>query len=85
MGIDGKKYAEAIAAELRAERAAKTPRLTVEALGERAGLHKQTLLRYLNGTRDIPMPVFYDLAQALGVNPIELVERAERRLASEEG
>ena len=77
MDTDGKKSGDALAAELRAERGAKE--LSIEALADRAGLHKVTVMRYLKGDRDIPVPAFYQLAQALGVSPTDLLDKAEDR------
>lgn len=50
-------------------------------LAERVGIHPVTLTKYMKGQRSIPMPVFFDIAAALGISPRELMERAEARLA----
>lgn len=49
-------------------------------LAERVGIHPVTLTKYMKGQRSIPMPVFFDIATALGVSPRALMERAEARL-----
>ncbi|AOT24268.1 immunity repressor [Propionibacterium phage Anatole] len=63
----GKRFGDAVAAELRAQRARK--RITFDALAAQTGLAKTTVLNYLNGHRDIPMPAFFDLCRALDVSP----------------
>jgi len=50
-------------------------------LAERVGIHPVTLTKYMKGQRSIPMPIFFAVAEALGVSPRELMERAEARLA----
>lgn len=50
-------------------------------LAERVGIHPVTLTKYMKGQRSIPMPVFFDIANTLGVSPRVLMERAEARLA----
>lgn len=49
-------------------------------LAERVGIHHVTLTKYMKGQRSIPMPVFFEIATALGVSPRTLMERAEARL-----
>lgn len=77
MVTDGKAESQAVAAQLRAERAA--AELTIDQLSDRSGIHKQTLMRYLKGTREIPLASFYAIADGLGVTADELLERAQRR------
>lgn len=52
-------------------------------LAKRAGLNVSTLHRYLAGERDIPLPVFAEISNALGLTYIELAGRAQRRLDGE--
>lgn len=63
MGDYGDKFNQAIAAELRAQRARK--QFTLDQLAEKTGLSKATVLRYLNGQRQIPMDAFGELCLAL--------------------
>lgn len=70
----------AVAAELRAERAAQ--RMTVDTLVARSGVSRSTLLRVLNAERAIAVESLQDIARALGVASSTLVRRAERRLES---
>lgn len=74
----GKRFSEAVSAELRAERARTNQ--TVASIVETTGLAKSTVLYYLNGKRDIPTTSFVDLCRALGVSPIVIFERAESGL-----
>jgi transcriptional regulator with XRE-family HTH domain len=75
-------YGEAIQAALvtqvKAEMAAKN--MKQSDLAERSGIPTSTLHRYLNGSRDIPMPVAFGIASALELSLVELFQRAERRL-----
>lgn len=50
-------------------------------LAEAAGMERVTLNRYLRGHRAMPMPVFFKIAEALGVAPQVLMQRAEARVA----
>jgi transcriptional regulator with XRE-family HTH domain len=52
-------------------------------LANASGIPTSTLHRYLSGARDIPLPVFAEIAQALGLSMIELAIRAQRRLDAE--
>jgi len=52
-------------------------------LAKRAGLNVSTLHRYLAGERDIPLPVFVGISDALGLSYLELAARAQRRLDGE--
>jgi transcriptional regulator with XRE-family HTH domain len=45
------------------------------------GIESATLSRYLKGHRNMPMPTFFKVAEALGVTPRVLMERAEARIA----
>jgi transcriptional regulator with XRE-family HTH domain len=67
--------------ELRAERSMRN--MTVKQLAEKAGIFHGTLLRYLNNHREMPVPVLYDVAVALDVDPGVLIDRAAARLAAE--
>ena len=72
--------ATAVAQQLQAERAAN--KLTYTELAAAAGLGQQTVMRYLNGDRDIPIRALIDLASALEIRTDELIRRAEDRLQS---
>ena len=82
MDTYGKQFNAAVAAELRAERAAK--KITVDALATSSGMPKGTLLRYLNAQRDIPVPALADIASALGIDPALVLDRASARVQREQ-
>lgn len=69
---------QALAAEIRAERAAVG--ITVRELALRSGVPYGTLNRILPGERDISFGQLTQLAGALGLTPSELSERAVRRM-----
>lgn len=70
----------AVAAELRAERAAKG--ITFDAITERVSLSKSTLLLF-NARRLISLEPLVEITGALGISVIEIIERAENRLERE--
>ena len=82
MGNYGTAIQAAIATQIRAEMAAKGWKQAE--LAKRAGLNVSTLHRYLSGERDIPLPVFAELAGVLDLTYIELAGRAQRRLDGED-
>lgn len=53
-------------------------------LSQASKIPTSTLSRYLSGARDIPLPEFADIADALGLSMIELAQRAQRRLDGED-
>lgn len=65
----------AVAAELRAERARK--QITVQKLADEAELSKSAVLHYLNGQRTIPIASFIEICRAIEVSPVTIMERAE--------
>lgn len=74
-------YQEAIAEQLRAERAARG--LTIEELVARTTLHRSSVIRYLSGERDIKMSALFEMAEALGLTVPVLLLRAEERLGNQ--
>lgn len=78
MGNYGTEIQQAIAVQIKAEMAASG--LKQADLIKATGIVGSTLSRYLNAGRDIPLPVFVDICQALGLPINELVARAQRRL-----
>lgn len=49
-------------------------------LAEAVGIERATLNRYLTGKRSMPMPTFFAVAEAFGISPRVLMERAEARI-----
>ena len=78
MATYGEQIQEAVAAQIRAELAAAG--LTKADLARMTGKPENTIGRYLNGQRDIPWPVYADIAHALKLTVHELAARAQRRL-----
>ncbi|WP_426989685.1 helix-turn-helix domain-containing protein [Pseudarthrobacter sp. Y6] len=78
MGNYGTDIQSAMAVQIKAEMAARDWKQSD--LSRATGIVSSTLHRYLSGARDIPLPVFADIAQALGMSMIELATRAQRRL-----
>ncbi len=72
----------AVAAELRAERAA--TRMSIRTLSEESGIPEVSLNRYLSGKRDIPGSVLLSLGEALSIDPGVLLDRAARRAQGEQ-
>lgn len=70
----------AMAAEIRAERAAHRGRITVKELALQAGIAYGTLNRILSGERDINVTQIARIAAALDTTPEKLVAGAVERL-----
>lgn len=70
--------ARAIAAQVKAERAAAN--LTQKDLGKAAGLSDSTVLRIENAQRSADVVDLERIARAVGIDLVELIQRAERRL-----
>ena len=77
MGAFGKEAQSAITVQIKAEIAALDWRQSD--LCNAIGIPTSTLSRYLSGARDIPIPVFAEIARALGLSIPELLARAQRR------
>lgn len=69
----------AIAAQIRVELAERE--MEQRELATAVGIESATLSRYMTGKRSMPMPTFFAVAEALGLSPRVLMERAEARLA----
>ena len=82
MGTYGNDIQAAIAAQIKAEMGAKGWKQAD--LAKATSMQGSTLYRYLAGARDIPLPVMADIATALGMDIIELAQRAQRRLDGED-
>lgn len=75
---DESKASQSIAAQLRAVVAVKG--VLKKELAERSGLAVNTLSRYLNGHRDIPVSAFMQICQALDIDPGALLNKAAEDL-----
>lgn len=74
----GDKIQAAVISQINAEIAAAG--MNKVELAKKSGIPNSTLSRYLKGERDIPLPVFAGIADALGITYVELSARAQRRL-----
>jgi transcriptional regulator with XRE-family HTH domain len=77
-----KQFSATVGAEIRAEAAAQGTR--IKDLAARMGINRVVLIRYLDGTRDFPLTVLYRAAEALGVSPRVIIQRASERMAANE-
>lgn len=75
----------AMAAEIRAERAAYRPKLSVKELARRSGIAYGTLNRILSGERDINTTQISRIAVVLGTTPAKLMDGATERLGGVDG
>jgi transcriptional regulator with XRE-family HTH domain len=73
------QFQDAIAATLRAERAAR--KLSMDKLAELSGVSRATIVRLESGTRHGDLVQFYKIATAMGMTGSELLRRAEQRQA----
>ncbi|KAA8830117.1 helix-turn-helix domain-containing protein [Bifidobacterium tissieri] len=73
----GERFAAAIAAELRAQKARR--RIGDEDIADAVGVHRVSVSRYLSGARPIPMVTFAELCDYLGVSPVEVIDNAEKQ------
>ncbi|MDE5640989.1 helix-turn-helix domain-containing protein [Bifidobacterium castoris] len=73
----GERFAQALAAELRAQKARR--KVSDEQIGEAIGAHRVSVSRYLTGERPIPMVVFADMCDFLGVSPSKVIDDAEQQ------
>ena len=81
MGTYGNDIQSAMAVQIKAEMAARDWKQSD--LASASDIPTSTLSRYMKGERDIPLPVFADIAKALGLSMVELAMRAQRRLDGE--
>lgn len=57
--------------------------MTQQDLAQKMGIEKATLNRWLKGHTAMKMSTFYELADALGITPQELMQRAGSRVEQE--
>lgn len=74
----GKAFTTAVAAELRAQR--ERLHMTFPALADTTGIPRNTLMRYLNGYRDIPLAAFGRIARALQLDASKLLDAVQADL-----
>ncbi|WP_455676388.1 helix-turn-helix domain-containing protein [Pseudoscardovia suis] len=71
------RFAKDLAAELRAEKARK--QVNDEDIAQATNTHRVSISRYLSGARPIPLTVFADICDYLGVPPSKVIDEAEKR------
>jgi transcriptional regulator with XRE-family HTH domain len=77
----GERLEAALAKQIRIELAERE--ITQKDLAEAAGIGRPALNRYMQCKQSFPMPVFFSIAEALGLTPRVLMERAEARIQAE--
>jgi transcriptional regulator with XRE-family HTH domain len=77
----GQKLEAALAKQLIVELAERE--MHQKDLAEAAGVGRPALNRYLKGHQSMPMPLFFRIAEVLGLSPQELMRRAEARIPQE--
>lgn len=75
----GERLEAALATQIRVELAERE--MSQKELAEAVEVHPVTMSHYMKGNRSMPMPVFFLVADAFGLSPRELMQRAEARLA----
>ncbi|GAB2702605.1 transcriptional regulator with XRE-family HTH domain [Microbacterium marinum] len=74
----GERFNAEVAADLRAARSRQ--RKSFPEIADTTGIPRNTLLRYFNGQRDIPMPAFGRIARALNLPVGETLDAIAQRL-----
>jgi plasmid maintenance system antidote protein VapI len=57
--------------------------MTQKDLAEAIGVGRPAVNHYIKGHKSMPMPTFFKVAEALGLSPRELMQRAESRVQPE--
>jgi len=79
MNTDGTRLEAALTTQIKVELAGLD--MDQKDLAAAIGIERATLSRYMTGKRSMPMPTFFKVAEALGVSPQTLMQRAEARVA----
>jgi transcriptional regulator with XRE-family HTH domain len=79
MNTYGERLETALSTQIKVELAERG--MDQKDLADAVGVERATLSRYMTGKRSMPMPTFFKVAEALGVSPRVLMERAEARIA----
>lgn len=77
--IDDEQFSAALGRQIRVELAERA--MTQQDLANAVPLEPATLNRYVQGRRDMPLPVFRRVASLLGLSAAELMGRIEGRAA----
>jgi plasmid maintenance system antidote protein VapI len=76
------RYNAAIGRQIRAEISAAGQ--SILGVAKQLGIARSTLDNYVTGKRDIPVPVAYQVAELLGLDPQTLIQRATERFHAED-
>jgi len=79
MNTDGTRLEAALTTQIKVELAGLD--MDQKDLAAAIGIERATLSRYMTGKRSMPMPTFFKVAEALGLTPQTLMQRAEARVA----
>lgn len=79
MNTYGENLERALSTQIRVEMVDRG--MEQQELAEKVGINRVTMNRYLKNHSSMPMPIFFKVAEALGLSPREMMQRAEARLA----
>lgn len=79
MDTYGERLEAALSTQIKVELAERD--MDQKDLATAIGVERATLNRYMKGHRSMPMPIFFKVAEALGVSAQALMQRAEARIA----
>lgn len=68
---------DTLLAQIRAELAFRE--ITQKELAERLGMDPAVLSRYMRAKRDMPMSIYFDISEALGLAPNYLLQKATEK------
>jgi len=71
-------YNAAVGAQMKAE--IYGAGLNIKTASGKTGINYRTLIRYIDGERNIPIPVVFQIADATGLDARTIVGRAQERL-----
>jgi transcriptional regulator with XRE-family HTH domain len=82
MSTYGEQLELALAKQIRIELAERD--MEQKDLADALGIGRSSLNRYMQNHQSFPMPVFFRIAEVLGLSPKALMERAEARVQPED-
>lgn len=78
MDTYGERLEAALATQIKVELAERD--WTQKDLAEAVGVGRPAMNHYVKGHKSMPMPTFFKVAEALGLTPQTLMQRAEARI-----
>jgi transcriptional regulator with XRE-family HTH domain len=75
---DAQRFTIALGAQIRAEAAYR--RISITRLAREVEIDRSTLTRYLDGKREMPLSLLYDIGEALGVPAQTIMHRTMERM-----